>query len=71
MKPMIIRLEEAKTELAQCLNHIINDEGVPCYYLKDMLGNLLAEVQAGAKQELAMAREQMKNEQMKTEEGDK
>ena len=58
-KPFIIEVEEAKNELAQCLNHIVNDKKIPCYFILPTMENLLQQVRAGANNELKMAMEQM------------
>jgi len=69
-KPFIIEIEEAKTELVQCINHIINDRGIPCYFVESMLEGIFHQVKAGAKNELERAKKQIKTENPKTKEGD-
>lgn len=58
-KPFIVELEEAKNELAQCLNYLVNEKKIPCYYLVSPMENLLQQVKTGAANELKMAMEQM------------
>lgn len=69
-KPMIVEIDEAKAELAQCINHIIKDRKVPCYFLEPYLTDMLAQIKMIAKQELAMAKEYAKGQQQ-VKEGDK
>ena len=59
-KPIIIEIEETKNELIQCINSAIHKKGIPCYFLEPIVSDLLRDVKAGAKRELAMAREQIK-----------
>lgn len=58
-KPLILEIEEAKIELAQCVNHIIQDRGIPCYFLEPTLSEILAQVKACAKNEIAHAQAHM------------
>lgn len=68
-KPLIIEMEEAKAELSQCMNHILQDRGIPCYWFEPVLASMYSQVKNGAKKELEMAQEYMKaQEQVK--EGD-
>lgn len=61
-KPFILEVEESKDELVQCVNHIVNDKGVPCYFILPTLENLTQQVRAVANNELKMAMEQMKEQ---------
>ena len=56
--PMILALDDAKTELIQCVNDIIQKHGLNCYLIESMFAELYAEVKAGAHRELAQARAQ-------------
>ena len=58
-KPIIIRMEEAKQELAQCVNDIMQKHGLNCYLLEPTFADLYAQVRATAQNELAQARAQM------------
>lgn len=58
-KPIIIRMEEAKQELAQCVNDIMRKHGLNCYLLEPTFADLYAQVRATAQNELAQARAQM------------
>lgn len=59
-KPLILELEEAKNEIAQSINVILQNHKIPCYLIEPTIVDLLAQVREVAKNELAMAREQMK-----------
>lgn len=59
-KPIILELEEAKNEIAQSINMILQNHKIPCYLIEPTIVDLLAQVREVAKNELAMAREQMK-----------
>lgn len=61
-KPLIIEMEEAKAELSQCINHILNDRGIPCYWLEPVLGGIYTQVKMNAKKELEMAQEYVKQQ---------
>lgn len=67
-KHFIVEVEESKEELAQCVNHIVNDKCVPCYFILPTLENLVQQVRAGAKNELKMAMEQMAEQDTNDEE---
>jgi hypothetical protein len=62
-KPFILEVEESKDELVQCVNHIVNDRGVPCYFIVSTLENILQQVKAGAKNELKLAMEHSKSKE--------
>lgn len=62
-KPLIIRLNETKTELISVINNAVQQSGIPCYLLEPILSELLTQVRDGARSELQMAREQMKQEE--------
>ena len=59
-KPLILELEEAKNELAQSINVILQKHKIPCYLIEPTMADLLAQVREVAKNELAIAREQMR-----------
>lgn len=60
-RSLIVDIDEAKTELIQCVNHIINQRGVPCYFIEPILADILIQVKSGAQNELASARMQAQN----------
>ena len=55
MRPIILTIEEVKTELIDKVNSAI-DQGVPCYFLEHILTDILAQVKNGAKRELEQAK---------------
>lgn len=58
-KPMIIRMEEAKYELTQCVKDILQKHGLNCYLIEPAFAELYAQIRATAQNELAQARAQM------------
>ena len=56
-KSIILEMDEAKQELIQCVNEIMNRHGLNCYLMEPMFAELYAEVKATAQRELAQARE--------------
>lgn len=58
-KPLILEIDEAKKELTQCVNHIIQEHGLPCYIVDMLLSNIGAQIKEGAKNELAMLKAQI------------
>lgn len=61
-KPLILEIEEAKAELVQAVNNAIQVHKLPCYMVDLILQGIVAQVKEGARQELEMAKEQMKTE---------
>lgn len=66
MRPIILTIEEVKTELIDKVNSAI-DQGVPCYFLESILADILAQVKNGSKMELEQAKA-MELEQAKAKE---
>ena len=62
-KPLVIKLNEVKTDLFSVINKAIQQDGLPCYLLEPIVSELLTQIREGARNELQMAREQMKNEE--------
>lgn len=61
-KPLILEIEEAKAELVQAVNKAIQVHKLPCYMVDLILQGVVAQVKEGARQELEMAKEQIKTE---------
>lgn len=61
-KPLILEIEEAKAELVQAVNNAIQAHKLPCYMVDLILQGIVAQVKEGARQELEMAKEQIKTE---------
>lgn len=59
-KPLIIEIDEAKQELVQCVNDILQRHGLNCYLIEPAFTELYTEIKATAKRELAQAKAQMK-----------
>lgn len=61
-KPLILEIDEAKREFIQVINNAIQVRNLPCYIISMVLDDLHAQIKDGAKSELEMAREQVKQE---------
>jgi hypothetical protein len=67
-KPFILEMEEAKLEIVQAINNAIQEHKMPCYIIDIMLSEITAQIKEGAKNELAMARQQVEEQQSSNEE---
>lgn len=56
-KSIILEMDEAKRELIQCANNILQKHGLNCYLMEPVFAELYAEVKAEAQRELAQARQ--------------
>lgn len=63
-RPLIVEIDEAKKEIIQVINNAINVHRLPCYFVDMILSDIAAQVQEGAKNELAMAKAQMNSEEV-------
>lgn len=61
-KPLILRMEEAKQELIQCMNEILRKHGLNCYLIEPAFSELYAQIRSSAQNELAQAKGQMDKE---------
>ncbi len=57
-KLIILEMDEAKRELVQCVNDILQNHGLNCYLIEPMVAELHSRIKASAQQELAQARAQ-------------
>ena len=57
-KPIILELDEAKRELAQCVNDILSRHNLNCYLIEPMFAEMHSQIKMSAQQELAQARAQ-------------
>lgn len=57
-RPIILEIEDAKQELIQCVNNIMQTYRLPCYFLAPIFDELNTQIKASAQNELAMARAQ-------------
>lgn len=62
-RPFILEMDEAKREIVQSINNAINVHGLPLYIVEMMLSEMYIQVKDGAKQELAMARQQVEEQE--------
>ena len=67
-KPFILEMEEAKLEIIQVINNAIQERKIPCYIVDTLLSEIVAQVKEGAKNELAMARQQVEEQQSNNDE---
>lgn len=58
-KPIILRIEEAKQELLQSVNDVLQKHGLNCYLLEPVFTDLYAQIKASAQNELMQARAQI------------
>lgn len=54
-KPLIVEIDEAKKELAQCVNEILNKHGLNCYLIEPYMTELCVQIKATAQKELTQA----------------
>lgn len=57
-RSIILKLDDAKQELIQCVNSIMSNHGLPCYLIEPIFAELYSEIKISAKKELVQAREQ-------------
>ena len=57
-KSFILEMEEAKLEMIQVINNAIQVRQLPCYLIDMILSELGAQIKEGAKNEIAMAKQQ-------------
>lgn len=55
-KSIILEMDEAKRELVQCVNDILQNHGLSCYLIEPMFAELHAQIKSSAQNELAQAR---------------
>lgn len=58
-KPLILEIDEAKKEIIQVINNAIQVHKLPCYVIDMILSEIGAQIKDGAKNELAMAKQQV------------
>ena len=63
-RPLILEIEDAKTEIVQCINGILN-RGLPCYIVEMILADAYAQVRQEATRELEQARAQVEEDKDK------
>ena len=55
-RSIILKLDEAKQELVQCVNGILAKHQLSCYLIEPMFAKLYEEIRVSARNELAQAR---------------
>ena len=58
-KPLILDIDEAKTEMVTCINDIIQKHNLPFYIVEMVISNIHTQIQGMAKSELEMAKGQV------------
>lgn len=61
-RPFILEVDEAKKEIIQSINNAIQVHKLPFYILDMVLSELSSQVKEGAKNELEMAKQQVKDD---------
>lgn len=61
-KPFILEIDEAKIEMIQGINNIIQAHKLPLYIVNMILSEIGAQIRDGAINEIKMAKEQMNAE---------
>lgn len=62
-KLFILEMDEAKQELVQCVNDILQRHGLNCYLIEPAFAELYSQIRASAQNELAQARAQIAAQQ--------
>lgn len=58
-RPFLVELDEAKMEIIQSINNAIQVHKVPLYIVDMILSEVSSQIKEGARQELAMAKQQV------------
>lgn len=58
-KPIILEMDEAKRELIECVNDILQKHNLSCYLIEPMFSELYNQIKLSAQNELAQARAQV------------
>ena len=58
-KSIILEMDEAKQELVQCVNDILEKHRLSCYLIEPMFAELYEQVRASARNELVQERARM------------
>lgn len=62
-RPIILDIEDAKQELIQCVNNILQTHKLSCYLIEPVFAELYSQIKASAQSELAQARARIQAEQ--------
>lgn len=55
-RPIILEIDDAKQELIQCVNNIMQTHRLSCYLLEPIFAELYSQIKTTAQNELAQAR---------------
>ena len=66
-RPLILEIEEAKTEIITAVNKALTERGIPCYILSPIIRDVYTQVENGAKSELEAAKNAEKNAEQEAE----
>ena len=58
-KPIILEIDEAKRELADCVNDILQQHGLSCYLMEPVFAEMYSQIKTCAQNEIAQVRAQM------------
>lgn len=59
IRPLVVRLREAKETFLAAVNSAINEQRLPCYLIEPILSEVLTQVRTTATQEYELAKAQM------------
>lgn len=63
-RPLIIEIDEAKKEIVQTINNIIQTHKLPFYILDMMMSDIYGQIKEAAKNELIQAQNYTHNEEV-------
>ena len=64
--PLVLTLDEVKTELVNTVNTALVTKGVPCWALEPIIGDIYRQIKAGSQRELEAAKLQVKTQSNQT-----
>ena len=68
-KPFILEMTEAENELVTVINDIIRRHNIPCYFMELLVDKIHSQLKAGAKDEIARARDEISRTENTESEG--
>lgn len=68
-KPMCLRVEDAKKEIAEVINRYKIEEKIPCYILEPIMLNLYKQIVEGKNAEVAICRRNFEKNNAESEVG--
>ena len=70
-KPFVVAMDDAKLEIVQSVSNAIQVHGLPISVVEMIVADVYAQVRDASRQELAMAKEHMKNDSIANNEAEK